>query len=266
MVHTACIVMPTYNEAGNINNVLDLIYENVSAQETFKVFTLIVDDNSPDGTGALADEYAKKNPLVRVLHRKGKEGLGAAYIAGIQHALRELKPDVILEMDADLSHNPKDVLRLIKAIDDGADMAIGSRYTAGGSIPQEWGFYRKLNSAVANALVRNVLSLRKVRDCTGGFRAFRATYLEHIDWSRLKTKGYAFQVSLLNAVNELDAVIAEVPIHFSDRQIGTSKMRLKDQVDFIITTFRIRASRRDAVLAAAGASTSAAAGRKVKNQ
>lgn len=264
MVNTACIVMPTYNEAGNITNVLDLIYDHADRQKRITVYTLIVDDNSPDGTGQIADAYARKNPHVRVLHRTSKDGLGAAYIAGMQHALQELKPDVILEMDADLSHDPKDVLRLIAGIEDGADFVIGSRYVEGGSIPAEWGFYRRLNSAVANGLVRNVLSLRQVKDCTGGFRAIRASYLEHIEWGQLKTKGYAFQISLLNAMHELGATIAEVPIHFSDRQVGKSKMRIKDQVDFIITTFRIRASGRSATAASRSAEATAVAGRKAK--
>ena len=258
-IRTACIVIPTYNEAGNIQKALDLIYENVRKQDRIKVYTLIVDDNSPDGTGQLAEEYGRRNKDVKVLHRTSKDGLGAAYIAGMQHALQELNPDVILEMDADLSHNPKDVLRLIGAIERGADVAIGSRYVAGGSVPQHWGFYRKLNSATANALVRNVLTLNEVKDCTGGFRAIRATYLEHVDFTQLKTKGYAFQISLLSALKDLGAEIVELPIHFADREVGKSKMRLKDQVDFIITTFRIRATRTAAVPTRGTAITPAAA-------
>jgi dolichol-phosphate mannosyltransferase len=242
-ITTACIVIPTYNEAGNLQKVLDLIFDHVHGQDRVHVYILVVDDNSPDGTGQLAEEYARKNKDVKVLHRVSKDGLGAAYIAGMQHAMQELNPDVILEMDADLSHNPKDVLRLIGAIERGADVAIGSRYVEGGSVPESWGFYRKLNSATANALVRSVLSLWEVKDCTGGFRAIRASYLEHVDFTQLKTKGYAFQISLLSALNDLGAEIVELPIHFADREMGKSKMRLKDQVDFIITTFRIRATR-----------------------
>lgn len=260
-IRTACIVMPTYNEAGNITNVLDAIYANVRKQDAIRVMTLVVDDNSPDGTGALAQAYSARNPDVKVLHRTGKEGLGAAYIAGMRYALREFEPDVILEMDADLSHNPKDVLRLIGAIDDGADLAIGSRYVPGGTVPDHWGFYRKLNSGTANALVRNVLSLRRVKDCTGGFRAIRATFLEQVDFDNLKTKGYAFQISLLHQLAQLGANITEVPIHFADREIGVSKMRLKDQLDFIATTFRIRTTRPAGVRAA---STRAVAARRAK--
>jgi dolichol-phosphate mannosyltransferase len=262
-IRTACIVMPTYNEAGNITKVLDTIYSYVHKQKAVRVLTLVVDDNSPDGTGALAEAYGARNPNVKVLHRTGKEGLGAAYIAGMKYALREFEPDVILEMDADLSHNPKDVLHLIAAIEEGADVVIGSRYVAGGTVPDHWGFYRKLNSATANALVRNVLSLRRVKDCTGGFRAIRSTYLEQIDFDNLKTKGYAFQISLLHQLASLGATIAEVPIHFADREIGVSKMRLKDQLDFIATTFKIRASRIRRSPART-ASTRAVAARRVK--
>ena len=262
MIRTACIILPTYNEAGNINNVLDQIYANVRQQDRIRVLTLVVDDNSPDGTGALAQEYARKNKDVKVLHRTGKEGLGAAYIAGMTYALREFEPDVILEMDADLSHNPQDILRLIAAIEHGADVVIGSRYIDGGSIPAHWGFYRRLNSACANALVRGVLSLRQVKDCTGGFRAIRTSYLEQIDFTQLKTKGYAFQISLLSALNGLGVQIKEIPIHFADREIGVSKMRFKDQIDFIITTFRIRTL--PAALPSRSVSTTTAAARRVK--
>jgi dolichol-phosphate mannosyltransferase len=264
-VKTACVIIPTYNEAGNLQNVLDLIYENIGKQNLIKVYTLIVDDNSPDGTGRLADEYSRRNKEVKVLHRAAKEGLGAAYIAGMQHALQELRPDVILEMDADLSHNPKDILRLIRAIEDGADVVIGSRYVEGGSIPEQWGFYRRLNSSTANALVRYVLGLG-AKDCTGGFRAIRSSYLEHVDFTRLKTKGYAFQISLLNALTSLGADIREVPIHFSDRTVGTSKMRLKDQVDFIMTTFRIRAARDAAVMPMRNVTATPSAARRAKKR
>lgn len=250
----ACIVLPTYNEAGNITRALDLIGKNAPG-----VHVLVVDDNSPDGTGQIAEEYASKHTFVKVLHRKGKEGLGAAYMAGMQHALQE-GYDVIFEMDADLSHDPKDIPRLLKAIEQGADLAIGSRYIDGGSIPENWGFYRKLNSAVANGLVRGVLSL-KIKDCTGGFRAIRASYLEHVDFSKLNTKGYAFQISLLNALSQLGANIVEIPIHFNDRTIGASKMRLKDQLEFVITTFRIRSAR---ATVQRSATTNAIAARKVR--
>jgi dolichol-phosphate mannosyltransferase len=240
MVRSVCIVLPTYNEAGNIVRTLDRIYTAVKGSDV-NFLTLVVDDNSPDGTAAIALAYGEKNPNVHVLQRQGKEGLGAAYIAGMRYALRKFDPEVIMEMDADGSHNANDIPRLINAIDEGADVAIGSRYVAGGSIPEKWGFYRKLNSTVANTLVRSVLSIGGVKDCTGGFRAIRTTFLELIDLDGLQTKGYAFQISLLSALSSGGAYIVEVPIHFSDREIGTSKMRLKDQIEFIITTFRLRA-------------------------
>jgi dolichol-phosphate mannosyltransferase len=241
-VKTACIVLPTYNEAGNIKRILDRIYSHVHKQTAVRVLTLVVDDSSPDGTAKLARAYSKRNKDVHVFERPGKEGLGAAYIAGMQYALRELKPDVILEMDADGSHDPAVILKLIAEIENGADFAIGSRYVPGGSIPKHWGFYRRLNSSVANGLVRTVLSLGKVKDCTGGFRAIRATYLEQLDWSKLHSKGYSFQISLLSAMNQMGAIITEVPIHFADREIGQSKMRLKDQLEFVLVTFRLRAT------------------------
>jgi dolichol-phosphate mannosyltransferase len=261
-VSTACIVLPTYNEAGNITSILDRIYENVRSQEEVRVLTLVVDDNSPDGTAQIALEYSRSNPDVHVFLRPGKEGLGAAYIAGMRYALREFKPDVILEMDADGSHDPADILRLIAEIERGADFAIGSRYVQGGSIPANWGFYRRLNSSVANALVRNVLSIKEVRDCTGGFRAIRAPYLEHVDFDKLYSKGYAFQISLLAALSSMGAVIKEVPIHFADRTIGKSKMQLKDQLEFVLVTFRLRAQRNTAVLPDSRVTANATAARR----
>ena len=165
-------------------------------------------------------------------------------------------------MDADLSHDPKDISRLIRAIEEGADLAIGSRYVDGGSIPENWGFYRRLNSAVANGLVRGVLSL-EVRDCTGGFRAIRSSLLEHIDFAKLNTKGYAFQISLLSALSLLGASIVELPIHFHDRTIGTSKMRIKDQLEFVATTFRIRTARAPIAPMRSAATNPAAARRKL---
>jgi dolichol-phosphate mannosyltransferase len=238
-IRSACIVLPTYNEAGNIISILDRIFSHAKSMKDVQLHVLVVDDSSPDGTAKLAQGYARKNKRVHVLVRAGKEGLGAAYIAGMRHAMETLHPDVIMEMDADGSHNPKDVPRLIRAVQDGADFVIGSRYIPGGSIPQEWGFYRKLNSKVANGLVRTVLGMRP-RDCTGGFRAIRTSFLEQVEFDKLHSKGYAFQISLLKAVSDLGGIITEVPIQFTDRKIGTSKMRLKDQVEFIILTFRIR--------------------------
>jgi dolichol-phosphate mannosyltransferase len=254
----ACIILPTYNEAGNIISILD----RIRAQDS-RLMVLVVDDGSPDGTAQLALAYGKKHPHVHVLQRTAKEGLGAAYIAGMRYALREFRPDVILEMDADGSHNPADILRLINAIEKGADFAIGSRYVPGGTVPAQWGFYRKFNSAAGNWLVRNVLSLKKVKDCTGGFRAIRASSLEQVDFIQLHAKGYGFQISLLYAMMLQGASIVEIPIHFSDRTIGVSKMRFKDQIEFITLTFRLRALHAVSSSERTGVRTRVAASRKL---
>jgi dolichol-phosphate mannosyltransferase len=243
---TACIIVPTYNEAGNIKHLLDKIFENDrrhAAATGVSLHVLVVDDNSPDGTAAIVEEYMRTNAAVHILKRADKNGLGAAYIAGMRHALNTLNPDLVFEMDADFSHNPDDIYRLIAEIERGADFVIGSRYIPGGSIPANWGAHRKFISRAANLYAKTVLSLADVKDCTGGFRAIRASALRSIDLDGLSVKGYAFQVSLLDAILRAGNTVREVPITFTDRTIGNSKMRLRDVTEGGITVLRMRAQR-----------------------
>ena len=244
---SVCIIIPTYNEAANITRLLDMIYSRERKlhyrELNISMSILVVDDNSPDGTAAAVRGYRKKNTSVNLLLRQNKNGLGAAYIAGMNHAIGSLHPDIIFEMDADLSHDPDYIVPMIREIKKGADFVIGSRYITGGSIPEDWGIQRKIISRAANTYTRTVLGITNVHDCTGGFRAMRASMLEKIDLDSLNVKGYAFQISLLHAVMSNGGVIIEVPIAFHDRTDGKSKMQLNDMVEVGLVVFKMAARR-----------------------
>lgn len=237
-----CVVMPTYNEAQNITRVLDLIYEQ-AAVRTHRISVLIVDDNSPDGTADIVREYRLRNPNVHLLLRTQKEGLGKAYIAGMQYAMATLGPDVIFEMDADLSHNPADIFRMLEEVGKGADCVIGSRYVDGGSIPDDWGIHRKITSSCANLATRMLLGIDGIRDCSGGFRAIRTSVLSRIDLENLHVRGYAFQAVLLEEIVHHGGKVREIPIAFADREAGSSKMRMKDMLEGFTALGRVRMRR-----------------------
>jgi dolichol-phosphate mannosyltransferase len=212
----AWLVLPTYNEAGNI----EAFVEAVRVQLPATARVLVVDDNSPDGTGEIADRLAAKHDAVTVLHRPHKEGLGPAYIAGFRHALAA-GAGLVLEMDSDFSHDPEQLPRLLEA-SQGADLVIGSRYVPGGSAA-EWSGVRLAISRGGSAYARLVLGVR-VRDLTGGFKCFRREVLEAIDLDSIESKGYAFQVEMTYRAIRLGFDVVEVPITFRDRQVGSSKM------------------------------------------
>ena len=184
------------------------------------VRVLVIDDNSPDGTGRLADRLAQELEYVDVLHRPRKEGLGPAYIAGFRQALAD-GAERILEMDCDFSHDPKDVPRLIAATED-ADLALGSRYVEGGEVA-DWGVVRRAVSATGSVYARVLLSLQ-VRDLTGGFKCYRADVLRTIDLDAIDSKGYAFQIETTYRALRARFRVVEVPIRFVDREVGGSKM------------------------------------------
>ena len=184
------------------------------------VHVLVIDDNSPDGTGELVDELARELDYVDVLHRPGKEGLGPAYVAGFRRALAD-GAERILEMDCDFSHNPSDVPRLLAATET-ADLALGSRYVDGGEI-QNWGVLRRAISAAGSLYARVLLSAR-IRDLTGGFKCYRADVLRTIDLDSIHTKGYAFQIETTYRALQAGFHVVEVPIRFVDREVGGSKM------------------------------------------
>lgn len=210
----AVICLPTYNERENLPRVLD-------ALEPFGVEVLVIDDNSPDGTGDLADRLAADRDWVSVLHRERKEGLGPAYLAGFRRALSG-DAEYVLEMDADLSHDPEAVPRLIEACVNGADVALGSRYVEGGGT-ENWGRSRRLVSAGGSLYARTLLGV-DIRDLTGGFKCFRRAVLEQIDLEAVTSKGYAFQIELTYRALRAGFRVVEVPIVFVDRTHGTSKM------------------------------------------
>ena len=210
----ATICLPTYNEAANIEPML-------RALEPLGVRVLVIDDNSPDGTGKTADRLADELDFVSVLHRERKEGLGPAYIAGFRRAL-ETDTELILEMDCDFSHDPADVPRLIAACESGAGLALGSRYVAGGGT-EDWGLGRRIVSLGGSWYARTLLGI-PVRDLTGGFKCYRREVLERIDLSAIRSKGYAFQIEGTYRTIRAGFDVVEVPILFSDRTRGTSKM------------------------------------------
>ena len=213
----AVLCLPTYNERENLEAMIRALGEFL---DTSSDRVLVIDDGSPDGTGEIADRLAAELPWVSVLHRKMKEGLGPAYIAGFRHALAE-GAELVLEMDCDFSHEPADVPRLIAAADD-ADLVLGSRYAPGGGTAN-WGLLRRIVSRGGCLYAQIILGLR-VRDLTGGFKCFRRAALEAIDLDALSAHGYAFQIEATYRVKRVGLRIQEVPITFVERRAGHSKM------------------------------------------
>lgn len=209
------VVVPTYNERDNLPHL-------AAAIRLHGYRLLVVDDASPDGTGTVADAIAAPDPLMDVLHRRSKEGLGPAYAAGFDRVLAG-PSEVVIEMDADFSHNPADLPRLVAAVaDDGADLAIGSRYVPGGATP-DWPAHRRFLSRGGNRYVRMMLGI-PIRDATAGFRAFRADALRTLPYRSAQASGYGFQVEMAMRAHDSGMRVAEIPVIFRDRTAGTSKM------------------------------------------
>jgi len=223
MTGPAWLVLPTFNEAQNLDAVVTAARRVLAAAAPDGFRVLIVDDDSPDGTGALADALATAHPReVEVLHRARREGLGPAYLAGFARALAG-GAGYVFEMDADLSHDPADLARLLSAVRDGhADLALGSRYVAGGDVA-DWGAVRRLVSRAGSWYARRTLGV-EVRDLTGGFKCFRADVLRAIDLPSVRSRGYAFQVELTYRALVRGLRVVEIPIVFRDRTLGSSKM------------------------------------------
>ncbi|TMK97349.1 MAG: polyprenol monophosphomannose synthase [Actinobacteria bacterium] len=234
------LILPTFNEAENIEAIVraaDAVLAGASP-EGHRI--LVVDDSSPDGTGALADLLAEELAAVTVLHRTEREGLGPAYLAGFAHALAAGATHVI-EMDSDFSHDPNDLARLLAAAED-ADLVLGSRYVAGGAVV-DWGPVRRFISRGGSWYSRIVLGLQ-VRDLTGGFKCFRREVLEGIDLPTIRARGYAFQVELTNRAVHAGFRVVELPIVFRDRQLGTSKMTPRIAVEAALLVPQLRFGRR----------------------
>ena len=211
---TATVCLPTYNERENLEAML-------RALEPLGVAVLVIDDNSPDGTGELADRLAAELDFVSVLHRERKQGLGPAYLAGFRQVLAS-DADYVLELDCDFSHDPADVPRLLAACEAGADLALGSRYVPGGGTAN-WGLARRIVSWGGSFYARVLLGV-SIRDLTGGFKCFRRHVLESLDLDAIESKGYAFQIETTYRVLRKGFTIVEVPIRFVDRTEGESKM------------------------------------------
>jgi dolichol-phosphate mannosyltransferase len=220
------VVLPTYNEAENIIEVLELV-----RRASPEADVLVVDDASPDGTAELVEGWGRENGGVSILRREGKQGLGSAYRAGFGHGL-EHGYGVLIEMDSDLQHDPAMLPALIHAVEDGADLAIGSRYVPGGQVPG-WKLSRRLISQGGNLYAALVLGLH-VRDSTAGFRAYSAAALEQIDLGAVRADGYGFQVEMAYSVDRNGGRIVEVPIIFADRARGTSKMSGRIVVEALV--------------------------------
>jgi dolichol-phosphate mannosyltransferase len=214
----AVVCLPTYDERENVEAMVRALGEVL---DTSRDRVLVVDDNSPDGTGEIADRLAQELPWVEVLHRPGKEGLGPAYIAGFRAALQQ-GAELVLEVDCDFSHDPRDVPRLIAACEGGADLALGSRYVRGGGTVN-WGLVRRAVSAGGSLYARTLLGVG-VRDLTGGFKCFRRPVLEAIDLDAIAARGYAFQIETTYRTLRSGFAVVEVPITFADRAVGGSKM------------------------------------------
>ena len=239
MTGTIMVVLPTYNEAEN----LPLIAAEILAL-AIDLKLLIVDDNSPDGTGQLADRLALQHQgRVFVLHRTEKNGLGPAYIAGFKQAI-QLGADAVIQMDADGSHQPHYIADLVSALDTGADMVIGSRFTNGGGVDKTWSIYRKLLSWFANRIyIRTLLGI-PVADATGGYRIWRRSTLIGLDLDRIRSNGYVFQVEMVYVACRLGYRVREIPIYFPDRVRGESKMDARIQLEAALRVFQVLARHR----------------------
>jgi dolichol-phosphate mannosyltransferase len=240
MTQRLMVVLPTYNERENLPRILEALF----ALGLPGLEILVVDDNSPDGTGQLAETLrAEYDEKVHVLHRQEKNGLGPAYIAGFQRAI-ELGADLIVQMDADGSHQPKylhDMIALIKT----NDVVIGSRFMPGGGVDTSWSLYRKLLSLWANRIYTPSILGLPVHDATGGFKMWRRETLQGMDLNRIKSNGYVFQVEMSYVAHRLGYKIGEFPIYFPDRVIGESKMSSKVALEAALRVWQILARHRN---------------------
>ena len=233
------LITPTYNEAENLPKLLEALF----ALPLSNLDVLVVDDNSPDGTGEIAEEEGQKHKgRVRVIHRKGKLGLGSAYIAGFHEALSN-DAQTIGQIDADFSHPPQKVLELVSALQT-CDLAVGSRYVPGGNVDREWAFWRKGLSAFGNFYARTILGL-PLRDVTGGFRLWKRDTLINMPLDRVRSNGYVFQVEMAYVAHRLGYSMKEVPIYFAERRFGESKMSLRIQLEAAIRVWQLRGIYRD---------------------
>jgi dolichol-phosphate mannosyltransferase len=231
------LILPTFNEADNLENMVRSALPRL-AEASPEHHILVVDDNSPDGTGRIADRLAEEIGQVEVLHRPGKQGLGRAYLAGFARAL-ESGAELLMEMDCDFSHDPADLPRLIRAADD-ADLVLGSRYVPGGGV-ERWGLVRRALSRGGSLYAQVLLGL-PVRDLTGGFKCFRRSVLERLDLDGIAADGYGFQIEMTYRAVQAGFRVVEVPIVFRDRRVGQSKMSARIALEAVwkVPALRVR--------------------------
>lgn len=225
----AVIIIPTYNEKQNIKKLLPQIIQTGKKIKKWDMHILVVDGNSPDGTWKLVEGMSKKDKKVHILVEKRKRGLGAAYLAGMKEAFEKLGANVVFTMDADLSHNPKYIPDFLHALDNGADLVIGSRYIKGGSIPKEWAIHRKVYSILGNKVASLILGTNKINDWTSGYRAITKRVYEKVapQMRGKLTQGYTFNMSFAYNTFVRKFAVTHVPIHFPDRKAGKSKLGLE---------------------------------------
>lgn len=234
-----CVVIPTYNEAENIPKIVSALFDLPLPDLNL----LFVDDDSPDGTGELADGLATAYPgRVSVLHRAGKQGLGTAYLAGFRHALKS-GTHAVAQMDADFSHPPEKLVELYEALQS-CDLAMGSRYVPGGKLDERWPVWRRGLSAFGNLYARAILGL-PMRDVTGGFRLWRRETLLDLPLDRVRSNGYAFQVEMAYLAFRKGCSFREVPIYFADRRWGQSKMSFRIQAEAATRVWQMLIAYRD---------------------
>ncbi len=217
------VIIPTYNERDNITTLLEQLAVAFKGIKRHAISYLVVDDTSPDGTSDVVDAYKKLHKNVHIIVGK-KEGLGKALLRGMAHAFEKMRADIVLQIDADLSHDPRVAPKLLDAIDKGANFVVGSRYIKDGGIPDNWGCIRKIYSIVGNLVVRFGLGHTNVRDWTGGYRAYIKRFYEEIHREMSPYSGYVFQIAFLHKAIHHGAIVKEVPFHFTDRLYGHSKI------------------------------------------
>ncbi|MFZ5424749.1 MAG: glycosyltransferase family 2 protein [Patescibacteria group bacterium] len=237
------IVTPTYNERENIGRIIETVAGVAKELSTHDLILLVVDGNSPDGTSEYVTSLSKTYPFVHLLREKEKAGLGAAYVQGFKYGMTELNADVLVEMDGDFQHDPKDIVKFVNAIEQGADYVIGSRYVSGGRIPKEWAFYRKFLSWGGSLFSKVVLGIFSINDFTSGYKASRVKgFVDKLDLDSIMSQGFAYKIDLLFKMHKIGAKFVEVPIVFGLRDRGDSKMEKGNFMDSlkVVILLRIR--------------------------
>ncbi len=233
----ACIILPTYNERKNISLILDKLLVTFKSIKDFDMSILVVDDNSPDKTWEVVEKYAKQHQNIVLLFREKKQGLGAAYIAGMNYAIKKLKADFVFNMDADMSHDPNLIHRMLD-LTDKYDLIIGSRYIKGGGFTN-WPWHRKIISSGANLLASQILGLR-IKDISSGFRCYKKEIFDKVRLNAIRSQGYAFLEELLYFCVKSGAKVKEIPLVFVDRTKGETKLTKEEMMKFGLTIVKLR--------------------------